>query len=466
MNPRSLRFRLTAWHAAVLAGVFIALGTVLYLQLGSELSRVVLSTQERRARQIGETLIAKVGSEGEAYVTRTIPILYAPEQANRFIRVLRPDGSTLYRSGPPTEQNFDPSLVPPPPAGAADASTRRERLPDGHSLLIAEIRVRTDHGNYRVEVGTSGEPVDALLRRLALLLAVGVPVIVVAASAGGFILVSGALRPVAQISARAEAISQHNLSERLPVRRTGDELERLADALNRMITRLDEAFQHSKRFVADASHELRTPLTVLRAELEQLQAEPSTSPALADRLGSLLEETVRLGKIVERLFALSRLDAGEAQAESVGFDLGALAAGTADQMRLLAEDRQIELSVSTEPVVVRGDRARIKQVVVNLLDNAIKYTADAGKVEIRAFVQTPWAILEVSDTGIGISAEALPHIFERFYRADPARSQGPEGAGLGLAIVESICTAHGGQVEAHSTPGRGSRFRVQLPLAS
>jgi heavy metal sensor kinase len=279
--------------------------------------------------------------------------------------------------------------------------------------------------------------------------------------------VKRALTPVDRIAGKAELITQYNLSERLPLARTGDELERLSLSLNRMITRLDDAFQNSKRFVADASHELRTPLTILRSELENLVEDDRIAPDLRERFGSLLEEVERLSKIVARLFALSRLDAGEAQTEWVGFDLGELAATTADQMLLLAEDKRISMTCESAPrVLVEGDRARLKEVIVNLLDNAIKYTPAGGAVHLDVKAEQGRAVLEVVDTGIGIPAEAVPHVFERFYRVDQARSREPDGAGLGLSIVKSICSAHGGLVEVQSVVGRGSRFHVTLPLAA
>jgi signal transduction histidine kinase len=266
---------------------------------------------------------------------------------------------------------------------------------------------------------------------------------------------------------KAENITQHNLSERLPVAKTGDELERLSMALNRMITRIDDAFVNSKRFVADASHELRTPLTVIQGELENLAGDPRLPEELRDRVGSTLEEVERLGKIVQKLFALSRLDAGEAQSEWVRLDMAALAGTTSDQMLLLAEDKRIKVTRETDsPVFVMGDRARLKQVIVNLLDNAVKYTLPGGSVHIKVWASGANGIVEIADTGIGIPQEAVPLVFERFFRVDRDRSAGDAGAGLGLAIVKSICGAHGGRVEVESAPGSGSRFRVLLPLAS
>jgi signal transduction histidine kinase len=287
------------------------------------------------------------------------------------------------------------------------------------------------------------------------------------AVAGGFVLVRRSLDPVARMAAKAEAITQHNLSERLPAVKSGDEIERLAVSLNLMISRLETAIDGSKQFVADASHELRTPLTVMRGELEGLAQDWQLPLHVREALGSVLEEVVRLAGIVEGLFALSRLDAGEAHAPWQRFDLGELAATTAGQMSLLAEDKDVSVTCESTPGVnVAGDRARLKQVIVNLLDNAIKYTPAGGHVSLSVKRDGDFAILEVADDGIGIPAEALPHVFKRFYRVDGSRSREQGGAGLGLSIVESICTAHDARVEVNSTPGKGSIFRIRAPLAA
>jgi signal transduction histidine kinase len=248
--------------------------------------------------------------------------------------------------------------------------------------------------------------------------------------------------------------------------RSGDELERLSVSLNQMISRLEEAIHGSKQFLADASHELRTPLTVMRGELESLAQDGQLGRETREALGSALEEVERLAKIVEGLFALSRLDAGEAPTEWVRFDLAELAATTADQMSLLAEDKQVSVACETfRDVTVEGDRARLKQVVVNLLDNAIKYTPSGGHIALSVRREGAYAVLDVIDNGIGIPAEALPHVFKRFFRVDGSRSREQGGAGLGLSIVKSICSAHGAVIEVTSAPGRGSTFRIKQPLA-
>ena len=466
MNPRSLRFRLTAWYAGILAAAFVVLGALLFVQVKDYLESTLLATQARRARQIGETLVAGIPRTGEGAMAAEVEELYAPELSDRFIRITRPDGRQLYVSGPPSDHSFDPSQVAAAKPNRKREFTRHFATDGGLTLLLAGFRSGPPTEGYLVEVGTPSDPIDTFLRHLALLLGLGLPVVILIAACAGYGLVGRALRPVDRLAGKAARITQHNLSERLPVVATGDELERLALSLNQMIGRLDDAFQNSQRFVADASHELRTPLTILHGELESLAAEPAIRADFSDRIDSLLEETERLARIVERLLTLSRLDAGEGRSEWERIDLGALAAGIAEQMTLLAVDKKILLRCEADGSGwVRGDAGRLKQVVVNLLDNAIKYTPTGGSVGVAVSSDAAWVSLEVRDTGSGISPAALPHIFERFYRADPARSRDPDGAGLGLAIVRAICIAHGGTIEAESAGGGGSCFRVRLPRA-
>jgi heavy metal sensor kinase len=467
VNPRSISFRLVAWYAAWLAGIFLLLCALLYLDLRLYLENDLRESQFRRARQIANTLLVKVPQTGESYAVSQTKDWYEPEVNDRFIRITRADGTLVYVSGPPKDGSFDPAEVPVFQPQSKTESSRKLNLSGGHTLLIATLNFKSSgNPNYRVEFGALLDPVETMLNHLFLQLALGLPLAVVIITAGGYWLVRRALTPVEQITRAAERITQFNLSERLPVAKTGDEIERLSLSLNRMITRLDDALQNSKRFVADASHDLRTPLTILRGELESFAADARLDAELHDRVGSLLEEVVHLGKIVEQLFTLSRLDAGEAKTEWTNFDLSELVKTTAEQMNLLAEDKGISIAVESKQLaMVKGNRVRLKQVVVNLLDNAIKYTPAKGAIQLRVLAANGHAVLEVADNGIGIPPDALPHIFERFYRVDQARSAESESAGLGLAIVKAICTAHGAEVAAESAAGKGSCFRVKLPLA-
>ena len=488
MNTRSLSFRLVTWYAGVLTTVFVALGGLTLIFLRHYLEAAVFDTQVRRARQIADTLLASMDRSGERAVAAEVEDLYSPEANDRFIRITRSqqgsprdpqatsgapvatsprDSGIIYVSGGPHDGSFVPTAVPPLKATDRDGvQVRKEELKSGSLLIGAVTHSVTPSERYLVEVGIATERTEQTLRQVLLILAIGLPVAVLIAVSGGFVLVRRALKPVAAIAAEAAEISQHNLRKRLPVLNTGDELERLSLSLNRMIARLEDAIQSSKRFVADASHELRTPLTVLRGELESLAQDLQLRASTRESLGSALEEVDRLSELVEGLLALSKLDAGEASAERVRFDLGELVTMTAGQMSLLAEDKNIEVTCEVTPGVwIEGDRARMKQVIVNLLDNAIKYTPNGGRVLLRIARDAEYAVLEVIDTGIGIPAEALPHMFKRFFRVDDSRSREQGGAGLGLSIVKSICTAQGAEVDVESTPGGGSCFRVRQPLA-
>ena len=467
MNTRSLSFRLVAWYAGLLTVVFLLLGVLTFLFLRHYLEANLLDTQARRAGQIADTLLVAAGRTGDAAMAGEVEDLYSPQANDRFIRITRSDGHVVYASGRPKNNSFDPATVPPPPLNRVGEFSRKETLPSG-SLLVAALPYAVTGGSrYVVEVGISNARTEETLSQVLIMLLIGLPIAVCVAVAGGFILVRRALRPVERIAHKAEDITQHNLSERLPVVQSGDELERLSLSLNRLISRLEESIQSSKRFVADASHELRTPLTVLRGELESLAQDVQLKPQTRETLGSMLEEVDRLGEIVEGLLALSRLDVGEARAEWVKFDLAELAATTADQMSLLAEDKNITVVCdASSGVIVEGDRARMKQVVVNLLDNAIKYTSVGGRVSLKTAREAGYAVLDVTDDGIGIPPQALPYVFKRFYRVDDSRSRDRGGAGLGLSIVEAICAAHGAKVEVVSAPGKGSRFRITQSLAT
>ena len=460
MNTRSLSFRLITWYAGVLTAMFVLLGVLTFFILRHYLEANLLDIQARRAQQIADTLVAHATRGEEAVMRAAVEDLYSPEANDRFIRITRADGQVVYASGPPRNERFNPALVPAAP-------TRKVTLAGSSLLVAARPAVGADGTGYRVEVGASGVAAEATLTQVLIMLAVGLPLAVGVAVAGGFVLVRRALAPVERITAKAEEITQLNLSERLPVVRSGDELERLSVSLNHMISRLEDAIRGSKQFVADASHELRTPLTVMRGELEAMAQDAQLGAETREALGSVLEEVDRLADIVEGLFALSRLDAGEAHAEWVRFDLAELAATTADQMSLLAEDKQVSVACdSAAGVTVEGDRARLKQVVVNLLDNAIKYTPRGGRVSLTVRREGGYAVLDVTDNGIGIPADALGQVFKRFYRVDGSRSREGGGAGLGLSIVKSICVAHGAEVEVRSAPGAGSTFRIRQPLAA
>ena len=461
MNTRSLKFRLVVWYAGWLTVLFIVFGFFVYASLSHHLKEALREALARRARQV--VSIVQQPAVDWNTMGREIQTHFAPEANNRFTRVTV-NGVVTYVAGPPSDRSFDPNTVPAAPPGKDGESFDRRLASDGTPLLIVVVSQTNNGIRYVAEEGSAEAPLTETLHAWLVALVVGLVVLISVAVIGGFLLVQQAVAPVDRITRSAERISSHNLSERLPVAQTRDELERLSTALNHMIHRLEESFQHNQRFLADASHELRTPLTIIHVELEAVMERQDITSEVRDLAGSALEEVERLRRIVEGLFALSRLDAGEGLEQSTLFDLSELAVTTTDQMGLLAVDKCISIHChSADKIIIHGDRARLKQVIVNLLDNAIKYTPVGGKIDVSVTRQNGKAVLEVADNGIGISAEALPHLFQRFYRVDKARSRELGGAGLGLSIVKSICAAHHGKVEAQSRKGEGTRFIVELP---
>lgn len=466
MNFRSIRFRLTSWYAGLLAGALLLFAISVYIGLKQYLIGNTSRTLAEQSRAIGTELLSEVASKRTHWLDEEIEEAYAPEANGQFMRVTRADGAVAYLSGPPKDGSFNPLNVPPITSNVDSDGSRKVLLQGGKALFIKSLSFTTPDGTrYVVENGTSYSEIDNVLNGLLRLVALYLPFLVSIAGFGGYWLMRRALRPVDVITSRAEGITSTNLSERLPVIKTGDELERLSTALNRMIARLEDAFQHIHRFSADASHELRTPLTILQLELEEIIQHSDLPVHVVDQIGSALEEAQRLSRIVESLMAISRLDAGEVKMEKIPLDLGELAASTAEQMKLLADEKSIRLYCSIDAGTrVFGDQARLKQVVVNLIDNAIKYTPKGGQVTVTVQAIEGRAQFEVVDTGLGMSPEVISHVFERFYRADKARSRDSGGAGLGLAIVKAICSAHGAEIELSSQEGKGSRFRVELPL--
>jgi heavy metal sensor kinase len=467
MNPRSLAFRLTAWYTLLLGAIFILVATATFYGLQHYLRSNARDSLRRRATEVEQILMRAPTDVADNAIAQEIELHLAPEANNRFIRVTRIPEKLVFLSGPPSDGSFNRfDFAARLPSGntktAAEFPTAI--LPEQH-LIVGATSTDTVSGRYVLEIGLSMLPSEIALTRLRDLLAVLLPTLIGCAAVGGYLLVVRALRPVDRLSQTAEQMSLQNLSLRLPVVASGDALERLSISLNNMLGRLRDSVQSSRRFLADASHELRTPLTVIKGELQELSNEGGlTGDALRERVGSVLEEVARLEHLVSGLLVLSRFDAGETQRECAELDLAELARSTAEQMRLMAEDRGIAIELSAlHRAAIRGDRSRIKQIIVNLLDNAIRFTPAKGSVILRTSEDDTYALLEVIDTGVGIPKDSLPLVFDRFYRADEARSRDDGGAGLGLSIVKSICSMHGADIEVSSQLGEGSCFRVRFP---
>jgi heavy metal sensor kinase len=311
-----------------------------------------------------------------------------------------------------------------------------------------------------------GRPVrteQAELRAFAWQLA-GVGTIVLAVGlAGGWLVSARILRPVAAISAAASAISAANLSERIDPQQVDRELADLAGVLNAMFERLEAAFERQARFTADASHELRTPLAVIRSHTELALNRPRTAEEYRQTIDTCLRATDRMTALVQGLLTLARADAGKLDLQRRPVDLKEVVEESVTLFRPLAEGKGVSLAASLAPVTVAGDAVRLAQVVTNLLSNAVQYNRPGGQVHAELRVASGKAVLTVADTGCGIPEEDRPHIFERFYRVDKARSHASGGHGLGLAICKSIVEAHGGTIDFETQPQQGCTFWVRLP---
>jgi heavy metal sensor kinase len=439
-------------------------GSFVYFTLNRFLETSLKEALSKEAATIGDALLKKISQTGDAFVANEIDEHFAPRITSHFLRVTRMDGSILYQSGTPENRAFEPSQIPSAQMDEPE-SWREEKLPGSKKVLIYGMTYVDPAGNrYAIQAGAPHEQVANVLRGLLLSLTVAFPLILGASIGGGYLLMRKALKPLDEIATAAEKITSRNMNERMPEVQTGDEVEKLATSLNRMMARLDESFQHVHRFSADASHEIRTPLAIIRGELEAALKPNALPPELRETLASALEEAERLSRIVEQLLEMTRLEAGEALVELKRFDVAELTRSTVEQMRLLAVEKSVDLSFAgSEPLHIKGDPMRLKQIVVNLVDNAIKYTPSGGSIRIAGFRSGRNAVLEFSDTGIGIPQEAQPHVFDRFYRVDKARSRQVGGTGLGLAIVKSICSVFGGTIAVQSN-GSGTTFKVELPL--
>ena len=461
-----IRWRLTVLNALVIGAVLLALGLALFLLLRSILLSGIENDARDRALAAAQTVEAgeDLGSdEAERLSLGGVFVVVRDEQGNIVDQSV---GSV------PREEIQDPiwsrALETGQPAGGT--ASYSPSAPD----YVYAVPVDPPESSARVvEAGRSYEPATQALESLATVLIGGIIVAILLSVGGAYLLARAALSPVGAVVRSARRITESDLSKRLPVARPKDEIGRLTTTINELLGRLEAAFARQeealssqRRFVADASHELRTPLTSIAGYARMLKDWGLEDPKTArEGVAAILEESERMGGLVEDLLALARGDAG-APLQLTSEDLNVIATDAVRAARASADDKvTVEYTAAQEPVEALFDRARIRQVASILLDNAVKYTPEGGSVAVSVDRENGWARLEVSDTGLGIPEEDLPLVFERFHRADPARTQGSlqSGVGLGLSIARQIARAHGGEVEAESEPGKGSTFVLRIP---
>lgn len=468
----SLRTRTTSWYVGLLAVALVACNVGVYVGIRTYLNLSLQRALNGTAQTIANDFLTKLPAKGEHWVLGEVRESYSDSPSDHYVR-LSVANRVLYQ----TEDMRDPAIhledVALPKFSEAPAFHRLSV--QGHMVLTYALPFHAADGSViEVETGTSLFAMRQTLRSLLKILCVATILTLIAAAIGGYWLMKVPLRPLVVLAEKAENIGRKELGERLPVIPTGDELEKLTHSLNRMIERLEDSLAHNYRFSADASHELRTPLTIMRGEMEEMLQIENLPAQAVENLVSTLEEVERMSRIVNSLMTITRLDAGGERMDLQTLDLAALARSTTEHLRLLAEEKELSLTFASEgPVYICADPLRMKQVLVNLIDNAIKYTPGGDSVaaamrrndiSVSVRVVGDEARLEITDRGAGISEEALPFVFDRFYRADYARSRVAGGAGLGLAIVKSIVAAHDGSVSISSAVGQGTTVCVQLAL--
>jgi heavy metal sensor kinase len=451
----SIRWRLTVWNTLALGAVLAVFAALVYL-----LFRQALYEQTDRLLRAGFGQLQNDPRIETATNERINDwIEEFRDHQHFFCVVYRPDGSVQART-----PELAPESVPPLPVSAGERGEYDADLPGiGRQRIMVE-HLRLGGRDFIVLLLAPLDAVDHELGHMSVVLLTAGLLALVLSGILAYWLARQALGPVDRLRRAADAITAERLDQRLAIPNPHDELGLLAQTINAMIARLERSFAEVRRFTADASHELRTPLTALRTEVEVALRKQLSTAEHQQLLGSLLEELGRMSRLTDQLLTLSRRDAGVEHIASGPLNLHALVSGVVDAMQPLAESKGLWLQLYGDgPVRILGDEGRLRQVFINLLDNALKYTPEGGTVTVRVGKRNLSGTVAVEDTGIGIPPEHLPQIFDRFYRVDQARTRAEGGTGLGLSIAQSIVKAHGGTIEIASSPGQGTVCAVALP---
>lgn len=488
LAPFGIRIQLTLWYTSISALLLLLFGVAFYTTLQVSLASSFDTTLQMRSQQIAEAVSLKNGKLVADEMVNELPELAAtaalvdsfdgtdasaqPKQQDTdidmkthiFARIFDATGKMIYSS-----PGFNSIVVP------AESVTRPlKRMPwygTIHGPNDVEIRVYSTMLIDKqqlvgvVQVGQSIRTLQEHMESIFIALLIITPFVLFCSALGCYWLAGRAFRPIHRLTRIAREIGAKDLHQRVPVPVARDEVRDLSLIFNQMIGRLDSAFTQQRRFVADASHELRTPVAAIRSMTDVALAQPTSNDDYIAVLQGVNAESERLGTLISDLLILARADEGQVQFEHDLVRLDLLVTDAVASLEPLAVERKIALSLQTSsPATVIGDAARLIQVIISLIDNALTYTNIGGRVTLSVATAKSFALLKVSDTGIGISQQDKEHIFERFYRADPARSRAAGGSGLGLSIVDWIVRVHGGSVSVESQLGHGSTFTVSLPL--
>jgi heavy metal sensor kinase len=459
---RTIRFRLTAAYALILT-VMVG-GTAAWSWVAARRS---VSVTVDRGLERDMTLF----QSSVQMTSRRMDIVQAIQMSTTWgvrdllVRVFDASGATIYQS-PSLEHQLSAA---PPAVEPGRITFRTVSGNQDEDVRLAATAIEVQNRRYVVELVQPVTIGERSLTRFGRMLMLVIPLALVLASLGGYWLSGRALAPVTQITNDARRINATNLSHRLVVPPAHDELRELSETLNAMLGRIDQSVLQLRQFTADASHELRAPLALIYTAAEFSLRRERPREELVDALEKILRESRHTTSLVDSLLLLARADSGEDSLQApVSINLSALCQDTADRAAELASSKDISVStdLGSTSIVVDGDETALRRLLLILVDNAIKYPPPGGRVDVRLAIDGQAALIRISDTGIGIAAADLPHVFDRFWRADKVRTRSAGGTGLGLAIARWIVDRHGGTIGVSSEVGRGSAFTVTLPLAS
>jgi heavy metal sensor kinase len=466
----SIRLRLTLWYVGLLALLLIVFGVALYATVAITSYQEVDRQLQQRANDIQASLATVLTLQEDPWEVFRRGGVYLPNAdvfatADIFVQLSTVEGDIFSRS----ENLGNQQLVIP--------QDQLERVKGGEAVpsdfivngtrlraYVAPITTRSGQVVGFIQLAQSLRTVDATLRGLASLIIISIAAGLATATIGGWFIAGNILEPIDRVTLTAQKITRaRDLGRRIDVPQTIDEVGRLALTFNEMLSRIEELFRAQQRFVADVSHELRSPLTAVRGNLDLLKRGAAEDPAeRAQMIEAMDSETARMSRLVSDLLLLARQDAGIPIAKQP-IELDTLLLEVFRQAQLTARGVKLTLGAEDQAMIV-GDRDRLKQVLINLVDNALKYTPQGGEVILGLTKDDAWVKISVRDTGIGIAPDHIPNLFDRFYRVDKARSRDAGGTGLGLAIAKSVVDAHNGKIQVESELGKGSTFTVWLPL--
>jgi heavy metal sensor kinase len=458
MTPTSIRVRLTGWYFGIFAATFALYGIGIFLAMRAGVNAIL--DDELRARLPGV----------ERFLQRHNPAVKLKKLREEFKEHsgLRPGGDLFQLSDAQGNWLFRSTSIRDYQIGlpAADTSTPRYETvdADGSRLRVLSATITITGDRYTAQLAAPATEAYDILRRFQLLLLVSMPLVLAAASAGGYWMSRRALAPVDEITRTARLVSEHNLSRRLPIPKAADELQRLTHTFNDMLGRLEAAFRRMTQFTADASHELRTPVALVRTAAQLCLRRERTEAEYRDGLRQILDEATRMTGVIDSLIMFARVDSGAETLNVAVTDLAGLVTEACRRSEPLAEAKQIRLErlIPDGPIRVYADSSALQRLFLILVDNAVKYTPSGGCVRVQVERVDDHVAVRVEDTGIGISEQDRAFIFDRFYRADKARSREEGGAGLGLSIAKWIADAHRASLHVDSAPGQGSTFTFQI----